>query len=167
MDLAAESLRAELAPLVDAVRRADYGSAIAGLNGFLAAHPEHEVATGLLAAVYFQLGMHDRARVLYEQLVAKHPANALARFQLGVLRLSDNPREALALWQPLLDVKEEFMAHFHSALAHLQLQDLAAAKPLLDHAAIYMPQSHPLRQQLEHLRSVYVSRTTDGSGYAQ
>lgn len=152
MESAEQSIKEALAPLIEAVRAGNYDVAIAGLKAILQAHPGHEIATGLLAASYFQIGLRDQARVLYEQLVAEHPANALARFQLGLLRSSDDPRAALSIWEPLLEADEEFMAHFHSALAHIQLGDPAAAEALLEHAARYMPASHPLREQLNQLR---------------
>lgn len=153
MGAAEQPDRAELAALVEALRRNEYGLAIVGLKDFLATHPHHEIATGLLAAAYFQTGMREQARTLYEQLLARYPGNALARFQLGILRLTDAPREALAVLSPLLEVEEDFMAHFHSALAHLQLGEPHAAGPLLDRAARYMPPGHPLREQLERLRA--------------
>jgi len=143
----------EFAALVEAVRRGDYDFAILGLKGFIAAHPDHEIAMGLLAASYFQIGMTDRAAALYRKLLAVHPHNALARFQLGLTCLNSNPREALDLWQPLLTAEHEFMAHFHSALAHWQLGERDSAKPLLEQAAKYMPESHPLRGQLNAMRS--------------
>lgn len=157
MDSAADTSRAELAPLVEAVRRADYAFAIEQLKAFLDSHPDHEIAAGLLAASYFQLGMHERARTLYERLLVVHPENALVRFQLGLLRSSDDPREALGLWAPLLSAPGEFMAHFHSALACLQLNDKAAAKRLLERAALHMPQSHPLRAQLDQLLATHAA----------
>lgn len=145
--------KAELAPLVAAVRRADFDTAIAGLKTYLERYPGHEVALGMLAAAYFQIGLKDRAQPLYEELLHGHPNNALARFQLGLLHLTDDPRIALEIWDPLLRVEEEFMAHFHAALAHLQLRQADQARPLLEHAGRYMPGGHPLQAQLQELRA--------------
>lgn len=144
---------ADLAALVETVKRGDYGVALIGLKQFLERHPDHEIAMGLLAACYFQIGMLDEARSLYRQLLQMHPQNALARFQLGMTCLDGEPREALSIWQPLLQVDREFMAHFHAALAHMKLDEDRQAEALLEHAARYMPESHPLRGQLDHLRS--------------
>lgn len=152
-EISQQRAQPEFAALVEAVRRGDYDFAIRGLKGFIEVHPGHEVATGLLAASYFQIGMPDRASELYRELLAVYPTNALARFQLGLIYLNSNPHEALNLWRPLLAAEHEFMAHFHSALAHWQLDERDAARPLLEHAAKYMPESHPLRAQLNQMRS--------------
>jgi tetratricopeptide (TPR) repeat protein len=148
-----QSARDQLAQLTQAVRDGRYDAAIGGLKKFLEVHREHEVATGLLAAAYFEIGMVAEARALYERLLEAHPGNPLARLQLGLACLGTDARRALEVWQPLLEVEEEFLAHFHAALAHLQLGDRSAARALLEHAAKYMPAEHPLRPQLDQLRS--------------
>lgn len=156
--------KAELAPLVEAMRRADFDSAIAGLKTYLERYPGHEVALGMFAAAYFQIGLKDRAQPLYEELLRHHPENALARFQLGLLHLANDPGTALEIWDPLLQVEEEFMAHFHAALAHLQLRQAERALPLLEHAGRYMPGGHPLQAQLQELRAS-IARDLGGTSH--
>jgi tetratricopeptide (TPR) repeat protein len=156
-----QAMQRALAPLVAAMQKKDYETAIPGLKDYLSTYPGHEIATGLLAAAYFQLGLPQRARELYEQLLARFPTNALARFQLGLLHLSQDPQAALDVWQPLLGREEDFMAHFHAALAHLQLRETDRALPLLEHAGKYMPATHPLWAQLQHLRSTAAQAAAD------
>lgn len=82
--------------------------------------------------------------------------NPLARFQLGMAHLSSGAAEtALETWEPLLDQEEDFMAHFHSALALLQLGRREQAETLLMHASQTMPVSHPLYPKLLELVAQY------------
>lgn len=154
MQTADTQLRAELTPLVEAMKAQKFDVAISGLKGFLQKYPEHEIASGLLASAYFQLGMIDKAQSVYQGLLDKHPGNALARFQLGMVHFSKKRYEdALDTWAPLLEIDTDFMGHFHSALAHLQLGRQEVAKPLLERAAMVMPSEHPLFAQLQQLRA--------------
>jgi Tfp pilus assembly protein PilF len=79
------SLESELAPWVDALRAGRYPAAMEGLKLFLSAHPDHELATGMLAATYFQIGMPDHAQALFERVLQMNPQNMLARAQLAQL----------------------------------------------------------------------------------
>ena len=145
---------ASLRTLIEAVRAGRFEPAIEGLKTFLSVQPRNEIATGLLAASYFQIGLLDRAQALYERVLELNPLNALARFQLGMTQLSLRaPRAALTTWEPLLETQNEFMARFHSALAHLELGERGPARTLLDEAAKNMPASHPLAGRLRALRS--------------
>jgi tetratricopeptide (TPR) repeat protein len=147
--MADDQIRSDLRPLIDAMKAEQYDVAVEGLKKFLTLYPDHEVGTGLLASAYFQIGLVDRAQPLYERLVATYPLNALARFQLGMLRFTQREfRQAIEIWQPLLGAEDEFMAHFHSALAYLQLGETAAARPLLQRAAQTVPLNHPLAPQI-------------------
>lgn len=147
--MADEQIRADLRPLIDAMKAGQFDAAVEGLKNFLATYPDHEVGTGLLASAYFQIGLVDKAQPLYERLVATCPQNALARFQLGMLYFTQQEfRQAITTWQPLLSTEDEFMAHFHSALAHVQLGEISAARPLLERAAKTVPLNHPLAPQV-------------------
>jgi tetratricopeptide (TPR) repeat protein len=152
----------ELQPLIEAVKQGQFDRAIGGLKQFLTDWPDHEVALGLLASTYFQIGMPEAARERYERLLENNPANALARFQLGLILLDSDPARSLELWQPLLAVENEFMAHFHSALARIRLGDPVAARPLLEQAARHMPPGHPLHAQLLQLRARLAASTQSG-----
>ena len=56
----------------------DFEQAIVRLKTLLEAEPEHEVATGMLASIYAQLGMADRAIGFYQKTLAINPGNSLA-----------------------------------------------------------------------------------------
>lgn len=119
--------------------------AVTTLKQILHDQPNHEIALGMLAAIYLQIGMQEAAIERFEALLAAHPNNPLARFQLGMAMLGlDRAQEALDAWRPLLDDESDFMAHFHSSLALIQLGRHAEALPLLARAAQRMPPSHPL-----------------------
>ena len=149
-----DATRRELQPLVDLVRAERYDAAIAGLQEFLAQHSDNEVAIGLLGAAYFQIGMLARAQSCYRRVMELNPANPLARFQLGMLHFSQQEhRVALETWAPLLGSQQDFMAHFHSALALVELGETARARELLEVAGRNMPLSHPLFAQLKAIRA--------------
>lgn len=93
---------------------------------------------------------------MYETLLQVNAVNPLARFQLGMAHLSSGAAEtALETWEPLLDQEEDFMAHFHSALALLQLDRREQAEAMLMHASRAMPVSHPLYPKLLELVAQY------------
>ena len=134
-----------LALAIDCVRQGKLGDAIVYLKSRTSGGSTDEVATGLLAAIYMQIGLTDKAVDAYEELIAAYPDNSLARFQLGLAQLGRGARtEALSTWRPLLDQEEDFMAHFHSALALLELRRNDEARKMLDVARERMPTSHPL-----------------------
>ncbi len=135
------------------VRRGDFEAALGHLKTLLESDPRHEIATGMLAGVYAQLKMPERAEYFYLQVLRLNPANVLARFQLGLLQLqSGRPQDALETWQPTLADSQDYLTQFHSALALLELKRAAEARKLLEQAAHHMPRSHPLYPQLVSLR---------------
>ena len=135
------------------VRRGDFEAALAQLKALLALDPRHELATGMLAGLYAQLNMPERAQHYYEQVLRLNPANDLARFQLGLLQFeSGQPQEALETWKPEVAKPQDYVIHFHCALAHLKLKRRDEAAKLLERAAQYMPRDHLLYPQLERLR---------------
>jgi tetratricopeptide (TPR) repeat protein len=67
-------------------KRGDFEPAMIHLKELLAAEPDHEVATGLLASIYAQLQMSDRATEFYLRVLAINPQNELARVQLELLK---------------------------------------------------------------------------------
>lgn len=130
----------------------DFEGAITGLKAILAVEPGSEIATGMLAAVYAELGMPQRATEYYQRVLALNPDNALARFQLGVLQLNaGRTREALETWEPSLADQSDFAAHYYSGLALLQLEKADEARTLLQKAHQRMPHDHALYPSLKEL----------------
>ncbi len=133
-------------------KQGDFAQAIVHLKSILAADGEHQIALGMLAAIYAQIGLLDRAMDYYRQSLATHPENLLARFQLGLVQLSaKQPQAALETWRPCLEEPNEFVAHFYSGLALLELDAPEKARALLEQAAADMPQTHPLYGALQNL----------------
>ncbi len=129
-----------------------FDEAITALKEILAEDPRHEISRGMLAAIYLQLGMHEKACAHFEQLLEINPGNPLARFQLGMAHFSAGEAErAIATWEDLLAQEGEFMAHFHTGLALLQLAQPERAREMFEAAKLAMPASHPLLPQLEAL----------------
>ena len=63
------------------------------LKEILSVEPDHEIANGMLAGIYAELKMPERATACYERVLAMNPQNVLARFQLGLLQLSGGRRQ--------------------------------------------------------------------------
>jgi predicted Zn-dependent protease len=143
-----------LSNATNAAKQGDLDEAIPLLKEVLSEYPDNEVANGMLASIYLQIGALEDAEHRFTELLRTHPENPLARFQLGMCYLSMNrPQEALSTWQPLLADQEEFMAHFHSGLAQLELGNHKESYELVQVAAHRMPSNHPLYPKLLEVRS--------------
>lgn len=153
-------LKTRLAEAIAQSKAGDLEQAIDTLEVILKREAGHEIALGMLASIYLQTGRHEQAIDHYGKLLESSPENPLARFQLGMaLMLSGKPEKALDAWQPLLTRQDEFMAHFHSALALLELGRHNDALELAAIARRNMPQSHPLYPQLIELQSRLENQT--------
>lgn len=130
----------------------DFEGAIVKLKALIESHPLHEIALGMLAGIYAQIGMHDRAIEYFRRVLKINPENPLARFQLGLSQLSSGqPADALNAWKPALKNPDDFLVRFYSGLALMQLERPAEARPLLEEAAQQMPKNHALYPQLTEL----------------
>lgn len=150
-----QDLTSKLGLAAVAAKQGDYEQAIAQLKDLLAIDARHEVALGMIAAIYAQLGMRDRAVDYYGKALAINSGNTLARFQLGLVQLTDQqPPQALATWKPCLNDETNFMVRFHSGLALLQLGRESEAREMFEAADVHMPRSHPLQEQLQQFRTM-------------
>jgi tetratricopeptide (TPR) repeat protein len=130
-------------------KRGEHDQAVLFLNALIDANWHHEIAMGMLAAIYAEAHKYHLAIECYRRVLKINPANVLARFQLGELLLtSKDARAVLQTWQPCLDEPDDFLAHYHSGLAWLQLGDTNNAHTLLQEAARRMPDDHPLHAPL-------------------
>lgn len=135
-----------------AAKAGDKEEAITQLKQLLGIDPHHEIANGMLASIYAELGLTDRATHYFRELLNHHPANVLARFQLGVLLLTaGKPQEAIDILQPMLSIEDDFLAHFHSGLGFDALHQPGRAQALFQQAAKRMPANHPLHDNLQAL----------------
>lgn len=145
-------LKEKLSAAAGLAKEGNLDDAIIILKEILAVRPSHEISLGMLASIYLQIGMHQQAISHFETLLDIYPNNPLARFQLGMARLSQGqPQAALDTWEPMRSLENEFMAHFHSALALIQLGRNAEAVDRLELARQRMPESHPLFPRLLEL----------------
>lgn len=145
-------LKEKLSAAAGLAKEGNLDEAISLLKEILAARPGNEISLGMLASIYLQIGMHEQAVEHFQTLLKANPRNPLARFQLGMARLSQGqPQAALDTWEPMLSLENEFMAHFHSALALIQLGRNAEAVDRLEQARQRMPESHPLFPRLLEL----------------
>lgn len=130
----------------------NFEQAILSLKDLLAHNAQHAIAAGMLAAIYAEIGLHTRAIQYYAKVLAISPNNPLARLHLGLSQLANRqPADALESWRPALSQPHEFLAHYYSGLALLQLKKKSEALNLLRQAAQRMPQSHPLYPSLQDL----------------
>lgn len=145
-------VRAALSLAAACAKRGELEVAIVHLKEVLGAAPDHEIANGMLAGIYAELKMPERATACYERVLVVNPRNVLARFQLGLLQLTGGrPQEALETLRPNLSDNTEFLAHFYSGRALLELGKAGEARVLLQRAAQRMPADHPLYSQLQGL----------------
>ncbi|WP_237057185.1 tetratricopeptide repeat protein [Microbulbifer sediminum] len=144
--------RQRLKPILELMKAENYESAIPLLKEFVGEFPANEVALGMLAAAYQQLGMTDSSRELFQQILAQNERNALARFHLGMTYFQERSwTEALKIWEPLVDSGEDFAATFYSGICQANLGNKNLAIELLKASGHNMPRNHPLFQQLEKI----------------
>jgi tetratricopeptide (TPR) repeat protein len=141
-----------LAAATQAMKGGDREEAITQLKTILDSDPLHELANGMLGSIYADLGLTDKAVYAFRQVLTANPLNVLARFQMGlVLSTAHRHQEAIDAFQPMLDMKDDFLAHFHTALALVTLERPDQARPLLLTAKQRMPESHTLYDNLQQL----------------
>ena len=150
-----QSPHPKLQQATTAMREERYEDALINLKLILNDRPHDEIALGMLASAYAELGMKNQARDRFDQILSFNPENPLARYQRGLLDFEDKQfQSALEIWQPMLDDPGDFMGHFHSALALMQLLQPEAAKPLLTTAMDRMPVNHPLQPETARLLDI-------------
>lgn len=143
-------LLSKLNAATEAAKSGDKEAAISQLKQLLDINPRHELANGMLASIYAELGLIERAIHFFQKVLDHHPANVLARFQLGVLLLThEQPQRSLDVLQPMLSMDDDFLGHFHSGLALVALGRPEQARKLFQQAAKRMPANHPLYEKLQ------------------
>lgn len=136
------------------IKSHSYDEAIPLLKDLLKTEGNNELVLGMLASVYAEIQMTDKAIALYERILSINPDNPLARFQLG-LQYFNNEQfdQAIETWTPSLQDEQNFMAHYFTGLAYLQKQQPDQARPLLEKAQQHMPDDNPLYSSLTNMLS--------------
>lgn len=134
------------------IRDGNLDDAIARLKELIELNPRHEIATGMLAGIYAQIGMHERASQLFRRVLEINPTNSLAGFQLGLMQFqAKQPEAALTTWRTTQSNIDDFLFNFYCGLALIDLGRSMEARELLDRAARHMPVNFALRPQLDEL----------------
>ena len=134
------------------IKSRSFEQAIPLLKDLISTDTNNELALGMLASIYAEIQMKDKAMGLYERILAINPANPLARFQLGLLNFNNNQfDQAIKIWSPALSDEKNFMTQYFTGLAYLQIQQPAQARPLLEMAQQHMPTDNPLYNSLNDL----------------
>jgi tetratricopeptide (TPR) repeat protein len=145
-------IRETLGLAATSAKQGDLEAAMGHARKVLSLDPGNEIGLGLLAGIYMQLNLRDRAESCLREVLSAHPRNVLARYQLGLMQFEAGQLQAaLDTWAPALEDDEEFMCHFHSALALLQLKKPQPARALLEHCAPRIPRNHELYPRLQEL----------------
>jgi Flp pilus assembly protein TadD len=118
----------------------DSGSAIAYLKLTLSKAPSHAKAHWALGAEYAGLNMPDRAAEHFASAVELDPAQPVARFQYGLLMLTNGQLErAEAIWEPLEELQtNDPVRLFKEGLLHMVRDEFEAALSSL-RAALAQP----------------------------
>jgi predicted Zn-dependent protease len=145
-------IRETLGLAAASAKQGDLEATMGHARKVLSLDPGNEIALGLLSGIYMQLNLRDRAESCLREVLSAHPRNVLARYQLGLMQFEAGQLQAaLDTWAAALEDDEEFMCHFHSALALLQLKQPQPARALLEHCAPRIPRNHELYPRLQEL----------------
>jgi len=121
------------------------------LKTFLQHEPDHELATGMLASIYAEIDMPEKALELYGHVLEINSANILARFHLGLIHFNlGDYAKAIEIWKPAADEPTDFMLKYYLGLAYLKTNELRAGIHSLAAARELMPEEHPLYGELTH-----------------
>lgn len=87
---------------MEALRRNDHGNALTYLKQGAQRFPDNVSMAFLLGAEHAQIGMFDRAEAEFKRALELDPGLAIARFQLGLLQLTQaRPEDAKITWAGL------------------------------------------------------------------
>lgn len=133
-------------------KKREFDHAIETLKTLISHSPNHELALGMLASIYAEIGLYDRAIENFEKALDLNADNPLVRFQLGLIQFKNgDPQQALDTWAPALN-QNDFMLHFHSGLALRELNRIDEARQMFAQANKTMPSNHALHAQLQEIR---------------
>ena len=140
-----------LSSAVTHVKAGDLDDALTALKELLERDPKNEIALGLLAAIWCDLGLHERGAEGFGKLLGRNPDNPLTRIHLGLAQRAAGQRDlALATWKPGVEAKEA-AALYWSGLVHYENGAPDEAREMLALAATVMGPDHPLYPAVREL----------------
>lgn len=140
------------------VKGSQFDQAIIVLKSLHETYRQDQLVLGMLAGIYFQIGMVDRAENYYQKVLDINPANTLALLQLGLAQVElHRPEEAISTWSAMLTEPKDFLAHFHTGLTLLKMGRGDEALGYLLTAKENMPLEHPYQSKLDEILSSYTS----------
>jgi tetratricopeptide (TPR) repeat protein len=126
-----EALTAEelLHIALTAVGRADHAAAMRNLKQCIAISPRYAAAHYMLGVVYAQVGLTGQAIDRMLHALHEDPELEMARFQLGLLLLTNGrANETVEVLEPLQNLEQEHPLRFFAAgLIHVTKDDFDAA----------------------------------------
>jgi len=142
----------------------DSGSALACLKLCIAKAPDHARAHWALAAEYAALRMPERATTHFARAVELDPAQPVARFQYGLLRLtSGDTAGAESIWAPLDALSEEDpVRRFKRGLLHMVRDQFHEALALIQAASDDPAVDPALRNDMQMIIARIESARTAG-----
>ena len=150
-DLRSRGVRELLSLAVAHVKAGDLDDALTTLKEQLESDPKNEIALGLLAAIWCDLGLAQKGAQAFKDLLARDPGNPLARIQLGLTQRADGkPELALATWKQGVEAGD-IGALYWSAVVKYENGAAEDALSLLTRAAALTGPTHPLHQAVQQL----------------
>jgi tetratricopeptide (TPR) repeat protein len=139
------ALAQELTSIAELMRQQDFHNALPKLKLLQQSYPDDVMVNGLLASAYAELKMFDKAEQQYSKLLELDSSNALARFQYGMLFYNKaEHQKALDIWNPLLEINEEFICKFFASQAYHAIGNDEHARDVLQRCIDAMPADHDL-----------------------
>lgn len=119
---------------LEAMRRNDHGAALAHLKAGAQRFPAHAGFAFLLGAEYAQISLFDRAEAEFSRAISLEPNLYVARFQLGLLQLTQaRLQDARTTWAGLDSLPEEHALRlFKQGLETMAEDRFAEARVLLE-----------------------------------
>jgi len=116
------------------LQRGEHESALLKLKRLVSQKKSPAEALAVMARLYGQLGLPERARKSFEKYLEVNPGAAHETFELGVTYFDEgNDGRALDCWKRALELQPTHPpALFFSALAHSRTGDVAESRRQLD-----------------------------------
>lgn len=137
-----------------ATRRGDHGTALAFLKEGVQRFPDDARLAYMLGAEHAQIGLYDRAEEEFERALTLAPELHTARFQLGLLRMTNgNIESARTGWQPLDDMlpADHALVLFKKGLEALSEERIDDARALIESGLAANDFSAELNTDMENL----------------